>query len=122
MINPEELRLNNIVAPASGIPKKVSFINKDGVELNDNGFISFCTLDLLNGIRLTEEWLLRFGFKYVKDKNMCPAIFTPCGKGIAYKNSHIYFVGVCIEVPILYIHQLQNLYFALTGEELTIKQ
>jgi len=75
-------------------------------------------------IPLTEEWLLRFGFK--KDT----AEHCYMHKGFP---SGIYFVidaewAICgdfnectyIRLP-KYVHQLQNLYFALTENELTIK-
>ena len=83
------------------------------------------------GIQLTEEWLLRFGFEkakhshgydcYIKDgfdfdivshgRYWVLAIYTD----ESCTNS-LYFAHGRFE----YVHQLQNLYFALTGEELTI--
>jgi hypothetical protein len=71
-------------------------------------------------ILLTEEWLLKFGFNTTQWDNF---------------NSHrlmignndytivIYSDGNCeigdvVTCKIKYVHQLQNLYFALTGEEL----
>ena len=72
-------------------------------------------------IPLTEEWLLKFGFKYYVNFN-----------NEYLKKGNIFFFGKknalcqigeynhdCI-INITYVHQLQNLYFALTGEELTI--
>lgn len=54
-------------------------------------------------ILLTEEWLLRFRFD----------------------NNHWATKWILTKIPIPtgieYVHQLQNLYFALTGEELTLK-
>jgi hypothetical protein len=71
----------------------------------------------LEPIPLTEEWLLKFGFeKYDTYK---------------YSKNHFYFrkigdefqteVGECLYKTIDYVHQLQNLYFALNDEELTMK-
>lgn len=70
-------------------------------------------------IPLTEEWLLKFGFKrfpwglvkgniLFKDnlKNPCEELILEIGNGF--------------RVTIKYVHQLQNLYFALTGKELTL--
>jgi hypothetical protein len=78
--------------------------------------------NIVKPIPLTEEWLLKFGFEF--------------DKGCSYWKSEIeltkdtmeeYFTafdcrgfGFC-EKEIKHVHQLQNLYFALTGEELTIK-
>jgi hypothetical protein len=68
-------------------------------------------------IALTEEWLLKFGFK-----NKSIDIDN-------YKAFHIEFddklESVWLEdyelTKCKYVHQLQNLYFALTGTELEIK-
>ena len=74
----------------------------------------------LSGIPLTEEWLLKFGFvQYL-------LIWRYKGFTIASSLNNGYgLTGYCIEnifpINCLYVHQLQNLYFALTNEELTIK-
>jgi len=71
-------------------------------------------------IQLTEEWLLRFGFDeqpftYDKDK------LSICLSGSQYKNGRTYFNSWCIlESQPMFVHQLQNLYFALTNQELAI--
>lgn len=76
-------------------------------------------IDSWKPIPLTEEWLLKFGFKYNK-KEM----------GFLKDNFHIEVRGYGCPVfvyptfhltDIKHVHQLQNLYFSLTGEELTIK-
>ena len=71
-------------------------------------------------IPLTEEWLIKFGFdkKFSKDK------FTiiPNGK-LDYEKGRTYFnAWTILEHQPEYVHQLQNLYFALTGEELSYEQ
>jgi len=61
-------------------------------------------------IPLTEEWLVRFGFKLgVKGH------FKTHGNNYKF-NLYMYNVNLY-----KHVHQLQNLYFALTGEELEIK-
>jgi hypothetical protein len=66
-------------------------------------------------IPLTEEWLLKFGFckfKNYNDFSKGGIIIHGRKRGFVLRKS----------VPdIKYVHQLQNLYFALTGEELEIK-
>lgn len=75
-------------------------------------------------ITLTEEWLVRFGFKnggydlLFWNKEGKKGVFSingynDIGFGVRYNNE--------IDVDIEYVYQLQNLYFAITGEELTIK-
>ena len=73
-------------------------------------------------VPLTEDWLEKFGFQKTK--------FESSIKTLKYEWTSIYFNNGYIEisvrghsypVSIQHAHQLQNLYFALTGEELTIK-
>lgn len=75
-------------------------------------------------IFLTEKWLLEFGFEKVEDinKDTCPDYKI---KGmLIHSDVHgNYVLGnyspICL---INNVHQLQNLYFALTGQELEIKE
>ncbi len=78
----------------------------------------------LYSIPLTEEWLLKFGFEWkgLISKGRYLTIFTPCGKALVFKDNYFIFAGVTIETQIQYVHQLQNLYFALTREELKLKE
>lgn len=79
-------------------------------------------------IPLTDEWLLRLGFKEYKDFGYKTKQFdlVPL-QGFSYnlntKKVMIMQKGDIqshwLENEINYVHQLQNLYFALTGEELT---
>ena len=74
-------------------------------------------------IPLTEEWLVKFGLlneNKVKIGNSgCFLTLNNHPKGIKPYLSGAF--GMVILDSIQYVHQLQNLYFALTGEELTIK-
>ena len=93
-------------------------------------------------IPLTEEWLLRFGFEdYQKTEN--PDYLNEFGQewhkiyfnGFYYmhndrgKGYEMSISGACYDEstglhsfsnPIEFVHHLQNLYFALTGEELVL--
>lgn len=68
-------------------------------------------------IPLTEEWLVKFGFKnkekgnFSFNENMDLRIF---GDEADYN-------GIWVS-RIQYVHQLQNLFFALTGEELEMHE
>jgi hypothetical protein len=66
-------------------------------------------------IPLTEEWLLKFGFEITDNFQTKDRFQTHKQDGI------IWFEYGYIVVELNYVHQLQNLYFALTGEELIIK-
>ena len=99
--------------------------------------IQVCANDFYNGFRddkfvsinykpipITEEWLLKFGFKYFADgqyekifENLNFNWDKECGLYIFLRTRED-----CIEAShIKHVHQLQNLYFALTNKELTIK-
>ena len=78
-----------------------------------------------NSIPLTEEWLVKFGFYKIPDRS-----YEIQAK---YFDLQVYIPGkyfgvvagrdeIALNYNLEYVHQLQNLYFALTGEELTIKQ
>ena len=84
----------------------------------------------LKPIPLTEEILLKFGFEkrehksFFKGKELIYFTFTSNKYGFLIWNTiqnQWWVLGkISISQPI-YVHQLQNLYFALTGEELTFK-
>ena len=72
-------------------------------------------------IEITEEWLLKFGFKVDYG---CIILSTNRGvitieEDLAEISSVITHNGFM--APCRYVHELQNLYFALTGKELEIK-
>jgi hypothetical protein len=82
--------------------------------------------DMVHPIPLTEEWLEKFGFilrdcGFVRlyDKKhgsmRCLKYYT---KDHGKKMAHNVYWGV---VNIKHIHQIQNLYHAITGEELELK-
>jgi hypothetical protein len=69
-------------------------------------------------IPLTEEWLLEFGFvkgKFGFFETKKRLLVEDLGNSITYDNK-------LLNTKIKHVHQLQNFYFALTEEELTIKE
>lgn len=77
--------------------------------------------ELFRPLPLTEKWLLGLGFEllsgdWVVAKNKNSPEFTIHNKKGDYRFTPVW----CVDYkPIKYVHQLQNLYYALTGEELT---
>lgn len=68
-------------------------------------------------IQLTEEWLLKFEFEKIEQgfvNQICLYSGNDCF------NYNVSFFEHHNLITIKYVHQLQNLYFALTGEELKI--
>ena len=102
-----ELRIGNYVAMYKGDCFQLKLRDFADLEMND-GNIS------CSGIPLTEEWLLKFGF----DRNILNANHNDI---IYYSENNIAIKGMLGMVKpsqCIYVHQLQNLYFALTNEEL----
>lgn len=65
-------------------------------------------------IPLTEEWMVRFGFI----GGMKGGIALGSKFDINFYDS----MGICVKtIYVEYVHQLQNLYFELTNEELELK-
>ena len=134
-MKPNELRIGNIVL-------------KDDEEIivDPYDMINLQTYDLINvpielneysPIPLTEEWLIKLGFTNME--NICWQRYVQ-KKWVNFDNGFFFFRvmkhsfawwfiledetnterGINMG-DIQYIHELQNLYFALTGEELTQK-
>lgn len=80
-------------------------------------------------ISLTDEWLLKFGFITFDSKQIYNEWFLNFDGVLKYKIFHSKYTGVETftmphgdkPIKLKSVHQLQNLYFALTGEELTFK-
>lgn len=121
-----ELRIKNWVLHKDVI----QFV--ESINDTDSGMAVCCLSEHDNGcqdlkpIPLTEEWLVRFGFELL-DGSLSRKVFE---KGyLKFKViSHEYGIdfyfgnGGAYYIKPRFVHNLQNLYFALTGEELTIKE
>jgi hypothetical protein len=123
-----------------------NYLNSDGVVVTIDGrsIFDIWTDEHLKiptkykPIELTPEWLFKFGFKATartyflsEDETLEPDDMCFCienedsefNKGGENGNPHYwYYMGPRTgDVMITYVHELQNLYFVLTSEELTIK-
>lgn len=122
MIKANEIRLGNYVV---SIENNIYQIDEHDFEYTHNGCISD-----INPIPITEELLVKFGFEkpsvcgsyvilYLNDENKPSSLQIPLFRKDVIQ---ICRSGICAyEAKCEYVHQLQNLYFALTGEELEIK-
>jgi len=114
-----ELRIGNWIQ-SNGIPYQAT-ISTYKILQDDRGII-----EKPHHIPLTEEWLLRFGFKKEGEfysyrlLNDWTVLYFNLSNGkiltelSVNKHSCIIFCN--------YVHSLQNLIFALTGKELTMKK
>ena len=75
-------------------------------------------------IPLTEEWLLKFGFKYESIHFVNKNGYCKSGDNysiqLSINKDCFRFHNPHFNLEIKHVHQLQNLYFALTNKELTI--
>ena len=123
-----ELRIGNWISDQG---YETTVFQIDETHVNDD-----LMLDHFKPIPLTEEWLVRFGFYYEDgliyfksgwfkkiDRQDEPTFLffnnkLQCSLFISSEKSSInHFIDINAE----YVHQLQNLYFALTGNELELK-
>jgi len=121
-----ELRIGNwvtSVAPLSGsIYEAQRFDGNIFMAINETFY--YWNDDLYTGIPLTEEWLLKFGFEdqkasqvYLTKEIDSQREMRYDGRIIAVQSKNSGFVWILEKIK--YVHQLQNLFFSLTGEELT---
>lgn len=74
----------------------------------------------LQPIQLNSEILEKFGFEYHNSLLLGERWVIEGKMCIQPKKGRFWFLSNNGEVQLDYLHQLQNLFFALTGEELTI--
>ena len=115
-----ELRVGNLVLFYEDIVS-ITGIVKSGFYFGKNDF-AINLLEWFQPIQLTEEWLLKFGFKLDMENFNWNAAIGENGIGdfkLALRYSERigwFFQSKCTVLK--YVHQLQNLYFAICGEEL----
>ena len=76
-------------------------------------------LDRLTGIKITEEWLLKFGFKETKEDKKLKWFSKDRLDIVLGEDNFIVFDHLVLK-HLKCVHQLQNLYFSLTARELTV--
>lgn len=114
-MSPSHLRIRNLVDYRI-VGNTIAIQAKDILE-GENKDIRVWSM-IYKPIPLTNEWMLRFGFEKDEDGN-----FETIDVLIQYwdhKNQFYYVTNHgCLCKVIKYVHELQNLYYALTGEELS---
>lgn len=138
MIDKKDLRLGNWVLDEENKPMQVIEISEYAVNHREQyGCVEEShSLDNINGINLTEEILLKCGFEEVIEERIdVPYMNSSNTVWKVYKKKHLKFSCQCTEglsfqmqlsfndviVVLTELHDLQNLYFVLTGEELEVK-
>ena len=121
-----ELRIGNLVYRTNKQTKEKLLIELTAsciLDISANGENSSF---IYKPIPLTEEILLKYGFVSggakqllfitLDKKDECYLYLNPLGKGIAIDQNG---KECSFEIEFKYVHQLQNIFFALTNEELT---
>ncbi len=111
----QELRIGNLVLRKAFLPENNNYheitVTHNDIEACVRSFADF------EPIPLTEKWLLKFGFEHREFSFDRGSFFLSKRTG---KNEYLYQAHTN-RFQVKYVHQLQNLYFALTGCELEIK-
>jgi hypothetical protein len=98
--------------------KDEKYSEKYVIELFDGAGLINCTLEEIEPIPITEDVLLEYGFK--KNERYCYVNISSDLElmNIGNKYFRACYSSAIIDPNIIYLHQLQNLYFALTNQEL----
>jgi len=124
----EELRIGNWVNLGIDRDGAIKLISEKSVviKLPTSTLRTTFDDDGIEPIELNEEWLLKFGFTDEKLENEHYKIVISYYDGwhFSYEEKEKYGCADVYLYPasISYVHQLQNLYFALTDKELKIKE
>ena len=117
-MRPKELRIGNITEQGT-----VKTFYEHGIHV---GFGKTHKFDEVEPIPLTENWLENFGFKriggWVSDEDTEVDKYAKDTLEVmisSREDTHIIIEN--FELDDISVNRLQNLYFALTGKELTIK-
>ena len=123
-MNTTDLRIGNLIyndyTKCNGEIMGIFSYEEVWIQYPNESITSRGTIFACHGIPITEEWLVKFGFKY-----RCIEIDSQVIE--INKSNFFYLFGVdsvtsgdCFNGVCEYVHQLQNLYYALTQTELTI--
>jgi hypothetical protein len=123
-----EVRLGNLVYGVSDRIETVIGIGENSITAYAGKLIKakmkFPEKDF-RPIPLTEEWLVKFGFDsdgFKQYEFMNWGLFVKKGMGKGYAASHGFFVQRFELTEINFVHELQNLFYALSQEELKIAE
>lgn len=143
MIQANELRLGNWVQITDKLKSEIeeegyiknefqitsSFNKDDDIQIYNPYEIiyEYFIAEQIEPIPITEDWLLRFGFEAssIHDNYKLGEIEISSSMRKITTNERYNFyldgeIPESMKIRIQYIHQLQNLFFALTGTELTL--
>ena len=123
----KDLRIGNVLAPSETHKAAYGEFNTGVVTAIDEHKFTVCNHypgKWFEPIKLTEDWLIKLGFERYKTENYHSRKWTLVNSEYVsnwFYLSHPHFIaarnGTQLK-KIKYVHQLQNLYYSLTGLEL----
>lgn len=117
MINPNELRIGNWVSRTDGVQVQLSNIGRKGTNIGPDEFPVCLEWEMFKPIELTPEILDKCGFEdreYTWEKD---GIALDWSIRVISSNER-QGISVVNHSHIKHLHQLQNIYHSLTGQEL----
>ena len=141
MIEAKELRIRNLILSKDNCVRKVLDFKEETYRYKlSNGIVIKHHLKTAKPIPITEEWLIKFRFapticidKPTWSENYHDLTYYDLKLSdnkyvdLSLLSSYVENENITVELfpygifKYKYVHEIQNLYFALTGEELTIK-
>lgn len=127
MIKSNELRIGNyLYIPGLDRIVKVRSVFKTHFTCEDKDGVCFEESFRMNyqPIQLTEQWLLGFGFEFMTSRQG-QTYYHIDGWTVLYTYGSWYYstsASITIGLKLQFVHQLQNRYLSLVGEELTLKK
>ncbi len=130
----EELRIGNYVFPLDQGAEELEIAHKVTLITRTYVGVTFTTevnraYSEIRPILLTEEWLLKFGFVKKENTYKLNDVFSIShtfrvkdGELLMELEPVVVNVGSLFYRTLLYVHELQNLFYILTGEELTVNE
>ena len=123
----QEFRIGNYVTLKGYAYDEIDTHNEITGITDEHPFVDTIVFDYLDydeiePIPLTEEWLLKFGFEFnvLTNRYELDDWRFDITKPANYDGLLLCEGSTAITDRIKYVHQLQNLYFALTGEEFVL--
>jgi hypothetical protein len=116
-----EFRLGNYIQTDKGDVAVIIRVEQDGIMVApiDEDDYDYHVLP----IPLEKDWVVNFGFKpnryndeFIKGDLLLDCEYTD------YNTWNVVFKGQCFPIDLKYVHELQNIYYAIFGVELVLNK
>ncbi len=113
-----ELRIGNYLMTNHDYLCEVELIHKNHFDCRETTTGNFIPNGEYKPIQLTEEWIMKFGLKKMPITEYTQDTYDFFGFKLWVKNGKFLFDD---RIEIKYIHTLQNLFYSLVEQELTLQ-